>query len=165
MSENENSQDQEQEYIPKTIEDLAGGPFIFFILDGRTEDGKKRLLKLELDDWTIDAEKWAKKHYGSMQALYNCLMHIGVDDDATIDAAIAVAHYKLTPESKDKINERRGEVTTENYLRSKINFKLLAELCRAEFEMIKESIPLDALKKTQEILSAMQKSATTSSTT
>ena len=156
----------EKEFTPASITDLSAGPFLFFVLDGKDSNNKKKILELELDDWTIDAEKWAKKHYGSMQTLFNTLLHIDCDDDKTVDAAIDVANFKLTEESRRQVEERRGELTTEDYLRKNLNYKMLAALCRAEYEMIKESIPFDALKKSQEILTAMQtKNSTTTAKT
>lgn len=146
------------------LEDVSGGPYNFRILDGRDENGKKKYLTLELEDWTIDSEKWAKKHYGSMQKLFNTLMHIECEDEETIDAAMAVAEYKLTDHSRRLIEERRGDKTTAEYLANKLSYKLLAECCMAEYEMIKDSIPVDALKKTQEILMVMNQEAMKKST-
>ena len=142
---------------PLTLEDMTGGPYIFHIMDGRDKETRERkFLKVELDDWTVDAEKWAKKNFGGMQELFNKLMHIECTDDETIDAAVETAVYKMTAHSQKKIDERRGEKTTHEYLRSNINYKMLANVCHALYKMIEDSIPLDALKKTQETLSAMQ---------
>jgi len=128
----------ETEETPKTLENIIGSPYVFTIKDGT---------KFGLDEWTIDAEKWAKKFYGSMEKLFNTLMRIGCDDDATVEAALRIASYKLTDESRVRMDELKGELTTEQFLAKNITYKQLAELCRAEFEMIRDSIPLEALEE------------------
>jgi hypothetical protein len=128
--------EQTEEQEDRSLEAVVGGPYTFPLKDGTL---------LSLDEWTIDAEKWAKKHYGTMQKLYNALMNIGVEDDVTIDAAINIAIYRLTDESRALVEERRGELTSEDWLRKQITYKNFADLCRAEYSMIKDSIPIELL--------------------
>ena len=142
---------EEEDDSGMTLDEVVGGPYPFTLKNGLT---------LELDEWTIDAEKWAKAHYKSMNKLFNTLMHIGVDDDACIDAAIDVAVYKLTDNSRRTLEEKmkleKSPLTTENYLRKNITYTLLAKLCGAEYDMIKNSIPIDALKKSQKLMKKIQ---------
>lgn len=154
--------------MERTLENIIGGPYIFQLKDTRTFDGPEDMVgtvvpgvKLMLDEWTIDAEKWAKANFDSMQNLFNKLMRIDCDDEATIDAAVAVAAYKLTDHSRRVVDELRGEMTTENFIRKNITYKLLANLCLVEYAMIKDSIPLElieeAQKKTAMAMTAMTK--------
>jgi len=136
--------------VQRTLENIVGGPYVFHLKETRDDKGTvKKGLRLCLEEWTIDAEKWAKANFGSMQVLFNKLMRIGCDDDETIDAAIAVAAYKLTDESRRQVDEARGNLTTEDFLRKNITYKLLAPLCVIEYHMIRDSIPLDLIEEAQ----------------
>jgi len=144
------------ESMTRKLEDIIGGPYIFELKPTRVfsgpEDEKgvvKKGIRLMLDEWTIDAEKWAKANYESMQNLFNKLMRIDCDDEETIDAAVAVAAYKLTDQSRRKIDEARGDMTTEDFIRKNITYTLLAELCLVEYAMIKDSIPLELIEEAQ----------------
>lgn len=156
------------ESLTRKLDDIIGGPYIFELKPTRVfedEDDDKGIevagLKLMLDEWTIDAEKWAKANWESMQNLFNKLMRIDCDDEETIDAAVSVAAYKLTDHSRRKVDEVRGDLTTEDFIRKNITYKLLAELCLVEYAMIKDSIPIDlieeAQKKSMKAMNAMTK--------
>ena len=93
--------------IDKSLENVVGSPYVFKLKDG---------LKLSLDEWTIDAEKWAKEHFGTTKKLFNTLMRIDCDDDECIDATMLITEFKLTADSRRIVDERRGELTTLNFL-------------------------------------------------
>lgn len=136
----------------RSLDHVVCGPYPFKIKDGTT---------LYLDEWTIDAERWAKKNFGSMKKLYDALMNIGVEDDVTIDAALAIAVYRLTDESRAVVDERRGKESTEDWLRKQVTYKNFADLCHAEFTMIKDSIPIELLNSVKKNMTPQQSMAQT----
>ena len=164
--------------LEKNLADIVGAPYIFTLKDGT---------KLELGEWTLDSELWAKKHFGSMERLFKTLMRIECEDEDTIDAAIRVAIYKLTPHSKsivrgliahhndtveeyeppesetDPFAEEESEETAQidhisnvkQFFSRYITFAQLSGLVRAEYMMIQDSIPVEALdevKKNHQVI-------------
>jgi len=125
--------------IPKSLANVATGGTYFFHL--------KTGVKLELDDWTLDAELWASQRYGTMDKLFNTLMGIDVKNQDVIDASIKVAAYKLTDESRKIVDELRGKEPIELWLAKQMTYKLLVPLIRAQFQMIRDSVPIEALEE------------------
>lgn len=123
--------------IERSLQNIVGAPYTFELKNG---------LKLDLDEWTIDAELWSAERYGDMGTLFNRLMAIDCTDVQMIDAAVDVAVFKLTDSSRKEVDELRGKLTTENYLRKNITYRNLAGLVRAEYQMIKTSIPIEAIE-------------------
>lgn len=139
---------QEQD---RTINNVIGGPYNFELKTG---------LMLSLDEWTIDAEQWAKKHFGSLQVLYNRLMRIEASDAECVDAVVRVAAFKLTADSARKVSEvKPSGISTEDWLQTQLTYRHLAVLCKATYTMIRDSMPielLDELKKNPSLLAQMQ---------
>ena len=123
--------------MTKQLSDFTGAPYIFHLKDNET--------KIHIGEFTLFAELWAKKEFGSMDEFY--IKVIGDAEngkDPDLEAILKTIYFLMWDSDKEQFE------TIED-LAKQLTYKNFKEAATAIFQAIRDSIPEDILKKNMTI--------------
>lgn len=104
--------------------------------------------KIQLEEFTLHAELWAKAEFGSIEEFYLQLFGEGDYENPVMPTILKALLYLMDSSDKERI--LRGAESGEapfTTLSKQMNYKNFSVACQVLFEIIKDALPLEELKK------------------